>query len=71
PSLRNRSRCAGFRLEVPASPHLTTLLHSSSTRPEVWKSASESVTQLVPGRQHSEKTAGPWGRVAHPCQHER
>ncbi|VCW70542.1 unnamed protein product, partial [Gulo gulo] len=37
-------------------------------RPEVWKSASESIMQLVPGSQHSEKTAGPWGIVAHPCE---
>ena len=27
--------------------------------------------QLVPGRRHSEKTAGPWGTVAHPCQRGR
>ncbi|VCW77303.1 unnamed protein product [Gulo gulo] len=51
--------------------HLTTLLRSGSTRPEVWKSSSESVMQLGPGRQRSEKTAGPWGTVAHPCQHGR
>ncbi|VCW85333.1 unnamed protein product, partial [Gulo gulo] len=59
PSPRNRSRCADFRWEAPAYPHLTTLLHSGSTRPEVWKSASESVMQLVPGHQRSEKTADP------------
>ncbi|VCW77291.1 unnamed protein product, partial [Gulo gulo] len=35
PSLRNWSRCAGLRSEVPSYPHLTTLLHSGSTRPEV------------------------------------
>ncbi|VCW68548.1 unnamed protein product [Gulo gulo] len=40
-------------------------------RPEVWKSVSESIMQLVPGRQHSEKTAGPWSTVAHPHQHGR
>ncbi|VCW85547.1 unnamed protein product, partial [Gulo gulo] len=61
PSPRNRSRCAGIRWEAPASPHLTTLLHSGSARPEVWKSASESVMQLVPGSQCPEKRAGPWG----------
>ncbi|VCX41580.1 unnamed protein product, partial [Gulo gulo] len=33
-------------------------------RPEVWKSASDSVMQPVPGRQHSEKTAGPWGTMS-------
>ncbi|VCX31028.1 unnamed protein product [Gulo gulo] len=27
--------------------------------------------QLVPGRQRSEKTAGPLGAMSHPCQDER
>ncbi|VCW67035.1 unnamed protein product, partial [Gulo gulo] len=80
----NWSRCVGFRWEVPTSPHLTTLLCSGSTRPEVWKSASESVMQLVPGHRHSGKIAGPWETVVHSwkiagpwetvvhsCQHER
>ncbi|VCW78813.1 unnamed protein product, partial [Gulo gulo] len=49
PSPRNQSRCAGFRWELPAYPHLTTLLHSGSKRPEVWKSAFGN--QLVPGHQ--------------------
>ncbi|VCW77879.1 unnamed protein product, partial [Gulo gulo] len=71
PSPRNRSRCVGFRWEVPAYAHLTTLLCSDSTRPEVWKSASDSVMQLVPGNQHSEKTAGPWGTMLHPCEDGR
>uniref|UniRef100_M3Y3M1 Uncharacterized protein n=1 Tax=Mustela putorius furo TaxID=9669 RepID=M3Y3M1_MUSPF len=71
PAKANRSRCVGFRWEEPSYLHLTTHLRSGSTRPEVWKSASESVMQLVPGRQHSERTAGLWGTVAHPCQHER
>ncbi|VCW67034.1 unnamed protein product [Gulo gulo] len=39
-------------------------------RPEVWKSASDSVMQLVLGHQCSEKTAGPWGTTSHPCQGE-
>ncbi|VCW48801.1 unnamed protein product, partial [Gulo gulo] len=71
PSPRNQRRCASFRWEVPAYAHLTTLLHSGSTRPEVWKSTSDSVMRLVPGRQHSEKTAGPWGTMPHPCPHGR
>ena len=71
PSPRNQSRCVGFRWETPAYLHLTTLLHSGSTRPEVWKSASESVMQLVPERQGSEKTAGSWGTMSHPCQDGR
>ncbi|VCW66080.1 unnamed protein product, partial [Gulo gulo] len=67
----NRSRCVGFRGEAPTYPHLKTLLCSGFTRPEVWKSASESIIQLVPGHQHSEKTASAWGTVAHPGQHGR
>ncbi|VCW84231.1 unnamed protein product [Gulo gulo] len=40
-------------------------------RPEVLKSVSESVVQLVPGCQHSEKIAGPLGAMSHPCQDGR
>ncbi|VCW83969.1 unnamed protein product, partial [Gulo gulo] len=68
PSPRNWSRCTGFRWEVPAYPHLTTLVQSGPTRTEVWKSVSESVMQLVPGGQHSEKTASPWCTMSHLCQ---
>ncbi|VCW48656.1 unnamed protein product, partial [Gulo gulo] len=67
PSPRNWSRCVGLRSEVPSYPHLTTLLHSGSTRPKVLKSTSESVMQFVPGRQHSEKEAGTLGAMSHPC----
>ncbi|VCX42194.1 unnamed protein product, partial [Gulo gulo] len=71
PSPRKWSRCAGLRSEVPAYPHLIILLHSDSTRPEVLKSVSESVMQLVIGHQLSEKTAGPLDAMSHPCQDRR
>ncbi|VCW84103.1 unnamed protein product, partial [Gulo gulo] len=68
PSPRNQSRRTGLRSEGPSYPHLTTLLHSGSTRPEVLKSASESVMQLLPGHQHSEKAAGTLDAMSYPCQ---
>ncbi|VCW83939.1 unnamed protein product, partial [Gulo gulo] len=71
PSPRSWSRCAGLRWEVPSYPQLTILPHSGSTRPEVLKSASESVMQLVTERQCLEKAAGTLGAMSHPCQDER